>query len=104
MPQPELDSGARERMMADVTADHAQRLVTMTQALKLTADRLDFLEQKVMAVEPRIDATEAQLTKDGQNLLANHKTLKEKLESNDAQIKSILEKNDETMKNKMNEM
>ena len=55
-------------------------------------------------IEPRLEATEKSLTKDGQDIMANDQAMKSLLEQNDAETKRILEANDAEIKKRISEM
>ena len=89
-----MSAEARERMIHDVTSDHAQRLTTISQALEIVHDRLEFVEGKAVATEPKVNTLETELIKAARDITANDAAMKEIVEANDKHVKRMLETND----------
>ena len=91
-------------MMSDVTADHAQRLTTIAQALNLVRERLEFLETKTVVIEPKVNTIETELVRAARDIAANDTAMKVIVEANDAHVKATLEKNDQEIKKQLETM
>ena len=58
-------------MISEVAAEHAQRITTLSQALRAVHDGLAFLKSTNEKVD-KIDAVQAALTKARDDILGNH--------------------------------
>ena len=90
--------------MSEVTSDHAQRLTTITQVLKIVQERLQFLEGKTVVIEPKVNTLETELVKAARDIAANDAAMKEIVDVNDKHVKDVINKLDQDIKAKLDEM
>ena len=94
--------------MITVFGEHADRLVTIGQALAVLTVQLRSVNDKIDAHESRLTNMDANLTANDQALkqqiLDNDTSTKAILDGNDVSIKAILEQNDTEIKRKFQEL
>ena len=94
--------------MITVFGEHADRLVTIGQALAVLTVQLRSVNDKIDAHESRLTNMDANLTANDQALkqqiLDNDTSTKAILDGNDVAIKAILEQNDTEIKKKFQEL
>ena len=106
-PQQGETSETKEQRVITVFGEHADRLVTIGQALAVLTVQLRSVNDKIDAHESRLTTMDANLTANDQALkqqiLDNDTSTKAILDGNDVSIKAILEQNDTEIKKKFQE-
>ena len=87
--------------MKKVTEDHAKRIETITQVLRMATDSIRSMESKISEMEPKIDLNATDLARVAHEVAENDRLLKADLDLHESSLKKIIEENDTTLKDKL---